>query len=324
MPKQENSLPIRRRANKDTNPLAPRYEYFYAGRGTVVTDRRTLRRLGSVRVPPAYTDARFADDPNATLLATAIDGEGRKQSYYSARHKTSASKSKFRDMLRFGEALPRIRAHVRRLLDSADPDERALGAAIALLDRCRFRPGNTYYKKRYGSVGVTTMERKHVRFDVGGGSAEIVFPGKKQVEQKCSFRDEGAVRALREAMAPENAKKQKMPSIKMIARELQPFGVTPKQFRTWGANAEFMSARLRGLSRTEALEFAASALGNTAKVSQHNYIAPAVFRYDFKTLGMPPDVKKAALLTKSERVLLAIVREDEDGGVESVKREGPA
>ena len=53
------------------------------------------------------------------VLATAIDGKGRKQWYYSTRHKTSANKSKFRSMLRFGETLPQIRTHVRRLLADA-------------------------------------------------------------------------------------------------------------------------------------------------------------------------------------------------------------
>ena len=72
----------------------------------------------------------------------------------------------------------------------------------------------------------------------------------------------------------------------------------------------FVRALRRGASRAAATKKAADALGNSVDVVENNYLAPAVWEYDFKVLGTPPTVVDPKGLTPNERVLLAILLED--------------
>ena len=74
---------------------------------------------------------------------------------------------------------------MRTLLQSADARDLALGATIALLDRCHFRPGNPHYAKHNGSYGATTLRSRHVTFDED--VAVIEFKGKKGAMQRCTL-----------------------------------------------------------------------------------------------------------------------------------------
>ena len=290
----ERAITRRRRGRK--------FEYLSAG-GKPITSKREIDRINQLGIPPAYRDVRISPDPRARVQAKAIDAEGRQQWRYHPDHVKRASASKFKRMADFGASLPRIRLHVKKLLRSADADRKAMGAAISMLDRCHFRPGSQYYKSHNDSIGATTIDRRHVRFSGGGAKADISFRGKAGVQQTCTLCGPDA-RALRQTIDGVG-----LPSVAELTDELKPF--TSKDFRTWGANAQFVHHRSAGRAQREALERTAEALGHTPSVCKKNYLCPAVYAYDFEGRGTPrrpssgPGAAKG--LSPSERVLLALL-----------------
>src|SRR5437588_7045743 len=49
---------------------------YYDARGQRIRDQKTIRRLSSLAVPPAYEDVRYAEDPSAHLQAVGRDAAG--------------------------------------------------------------------------------------------------------------------------------------------------------------------------------------------------------------------------------------------------------
>ena len=52
--------------------------------GTHIRDARTIRRLHSMAVPPAYREVRYSPDPSSHLQAVGRDAAGRLQYRYHA------------------------------------------------------------------------------------------------------------------------------------------------------------------------------------------------------------------------------------------------
>ena len=276
---------------------------YVSPNGKLITSKREIERINKLGIPPAYRQVRISTNPNAKVQAKAIDSEGRQQWKYHPDHVKRASSSKFQRMSDFGASLPRIRLHVKKLLRSSNSERKAMGAAIAMLDRCHFRPGSQYYKSHNASIGATTIDRRHVRFAGGGRTANISFRGKAGVQQTCTLCGPDA-KALRQTIDGVG-----LPSVIDVTRELKPF--TSKDFRTWGANTQFVHHRSAGRSQSEALERTAEALGHTPSVCRKNYVCPKVYEYDFEGRGAPrrpvsgPGAAKG--LSPSERLLLALL-----------------
>src|SRR5438067_2477838 len=57
--------------------------FTYSGLdGKPIRDEKELKRIRSLGIPPAYTDAWICPDPQGHLQATARDAKGRKQYRY--------------------------------------------------------------------------------------------------------------------------------------------------------------------------------------------------------------------------------------------------
>ena len=278
-----------------------RFEYVSPS-GRVITSQKEIARIDKLGIPPAYRDVRISPDPRARVQAKAVDAQGRQQWRYHPDHVRRAAASKFQRMADFGRSLPDIRLHVKKLLKSRDPKRVSMGAAISMLDRCHFRPGSEYYKRHNESIGATTIDRRHVRFSGGGSRANISFQGKAGVQQTCTLCGPDS-RALRQAIDGAG-----LPTVLEVTHELDPF--TSKDFRTWGANTQFVHHRLAGRSTRESLERTAASLGHTPAVCKKNYVCPSVYAYDFEELGAPRagGVGKKGL-TRSERALLSLLQE---------------
>lgn len=55
-----------------------------------------------------------------------------------------------------------------------------IATLLKLMKICNFRIGNDTYEKEYGSIGLTTLQSKHIRFK--GDLTIIEFTGKKSDE----------------------------------------------------------------------------------------------------------------------------------------------
>src|SRR5829696_5633732 len=79
-----------------------------------LADKRELKRIASLAVPPAYEDVWICPHPRGHLQATGRDARGRKQYRYHPEWRSVRDDAKFERMIEFGEALPRLRSRLRR------------------------------------------------------------------------------------------------------------------------------------------------------------------------------------------------------------------
>jgi len=131
--------------------------------GEPIRDRRTVRRLASLAVPPAYEDVRYASDPAAHLQAVGRDAAGRLQYRYHLDWQKVREIRKARRLVRLAEALPKIRRSIAAYLASDEPTrEFAFAAVIELIARTAVRPGNDSYTRLHRTHGATTLLKSHV------------------------------------------------------------------------------------------------------------------------------------------------------------------
>lgn len=132
--------------------------------GSRVEDEETLRRIGELAIPPAWSDVWICRDPRGHLQAAGTDAAGRRQYRYNDRWRERRDAEKFDRMLEFAHRLPEVRARVSADLQRRDlPREKALAVAVRLLDLGSFRVGSESYARRNGSFGIATIQRAHVR-----------------------------------------------------------------------------------------------------------------------------------------------------------------
>jgi DNA topoisomerase-1 len=265
--------------------------------GKRITAARTLRRILSLRIPPAWEHVWICADEAGHLQATGRDSRGRKQYRYHDRWRAMRDEHKFGTMLEFGRRLPMLRLEVDRELRRRELDRCSVTAlVIGVLDRTLLRVGNTEYRRDNQSYGLTTLGDDQA--ELHGNTVVLRFLGKSGQHQEVSLTDARLVRHLRRC--------QELPGQELfqfadasgtvhpissgdvnafLESALQaPF--TSKDFRTWGATAQAV-ASLQALPATsdaieternlvEAVKAAASRLGNTPAVCRHSYIHPSV------------------------------------------------
>ena len=151
------------------------------GRGKVRSaDLERIRELG---IPPAWREVAVNSVPGGKLQAVGKDAAGRWQYLYHESHNRAQELKKFQRLIKFAEALPKLRATVSRHLGQADLGrERVLACMVRVLSTCFMRPGSQVYASENGSYGIATLRPKHVK--VRKGVVEFDFPGKSGVRQQ--------------------------------------------------------------------------------------------------------------------------------------------
>lgn len=270
-----------------------RYWAYFDEKGKRVTDRRTIDRLNSVGLPPAYANAWFCKDPNGHLQATGVDDRGRKQYRYHPDFRARADKKKFSGLLEFGNALGKIRARVDEdLKTSALSREKVLAAVVRLLDTQYLRVGNERYADENKSFGATTLLCRHVKTE--GGKVKMRFNGKSGQTQEVVITDRRLGRIVRQCHElPGQALFQYLngdgeahpvssADVNDYIREASGGDFTAKHFRTWWASViafgKIVEAQQdqRKVSVQTIVEPAAEALGNTVAISRKSYVHPAL------------------------------------------------
>ena len=148
--------------------------------GRVVRNRRTLDRIRSLVIPPAWTNVWICAIQNGHLQATGVDARKRKQYRYHPSWRTVRDEAKYERMVAFAKALPRIRARVKRDLKLRGlPRDKVLASVVRLLETTLIRVGNEEYARTNDSFGLTTMKDKHVA--VRGSKIRFEFRGKSGI-----------------------------------------------------------------------------------------------------------------------------------------------
>ena len=281
---------------------------YHDAAGKAVRDERTLARIRALAIPPAYVDVWICRRADGHLQATGRDARGRKQYRYHRQWQQLRGDGKFDRIVAFGEALPRLRRHLRCDLALAGfPRAKVLAIVVAVMAETLVRIGNREYARSNRSYGLTTLRNRHVAF-VKGGRARFQFRGKGGLAHDVVLDDVRLTRLIRhcqqlpgqalfqyrdddDAVQPVDSGE-----VNDYLREVMGEAFTAKDFRTWGGTlAAFHrfaatplpvdessddgapSERALLALQNHVIKQVAGALGNTPAVCRKAYIAPAVF-----------------------------------------------
>jgi DNA topoisomerase-1 len=323
---------IRRERNEDGT-----FRYIDV-HGDVITDEKTLARIKSLGIPPAYTDVWICPISHGHLQATGRDARGRKQYRYHARWREVRDATKYDRMLAFGDALPRIRERVERdLARPGLPREKVLATIVRLLEKTRIRVGNEEYAQSNDSYGLTTLRNDHV--DVQGQKLHFHFRGKHGKEHRIDLKDARVAKIVAKLheldgqelfqwVDPDGTLHHiTSGDVNAYLQEISGGEFTAKDFRTWGgtvlaalclATAEAAESQTKAKHAVaEAIRQVSQRLGNTPAICRKCYVHPTVLdsymdgsmaRELVLSAAKDPAERNAIELTPEESAVLSFLR----------------
>jgi DNA topoisomerase-1 len=271
--------------------------------GKPVREKRTLERIRSLAIPPAWTAVWICPVENGHIQAVGRDAKGRKQYRYHARYRQVRDEVKFDRMIAFGQVLPKIRKQVEKDLSGAGLSQaKVIAAIVRLSDETCMRIGNDEYAKENGSYGLTTLRVKHADVE-RNGVVRLHFRGKSGQTHNITLRDRRLARVVKQCQdlpgqepfqyQNEDGEYVRVDSadvnsyLRAISAEITDYDVTAKDFRTWHGSchmAQQLTAFGPGQSQTEskknivqAVNETAKRLGNRPAACRKYYIHPAIF-----------------------------------------------
>jgi DNA topoisomerase-1 len=265
--------------------------------GKVIKDPKTLARIRSLAIPPAYTDVWICPDPRGHIQATGRDAKGRKQYRYHPRWREVRDSTKFEHMLDFAKALPAIRERIDAdMAKRGLPREKVLATVVHLLENTLIRVGNMDYVKQNKSYGLTTLRDRHV--DVDGAKLRFQFKGKSGKTWALQVQDRRIARIVKACQdvpgqhlfqyIDETGTRVPVTSTDVNAylREISGRDITAKDFRTWAGTVlaaialqefeEFDNAAKAKKNVRAAIEKVSARLGNTPTICRKCYIHPEI------------------------------------------------
>ena len=276
---------------------------YIDAKGRAVRDAKTLARVRSLAIPPAYTDVWISPRANGHIQATGRDARGRKQYRYHAQWNAARDGEKFERLEAFGAALPKLRRHLRGDLKLRGfPERKVVAMVVAVMADTLVRIGNAGYARENKSFGLTTLRNRHVSF-LKGGRAHFSFRGKSGIEHDIDLTDAKLVKLMQQC--------QQLPGqhlfqyrddagrirpvdssqVNDYLRETLGETFTAKDFRTWGGtlaavrlladmpwDEDGASQRAMASMRKSAEQSVARQLGNTPAICRKSYIDPRVYQ----------------------------------------------
>jgi len=272
---------------------------YYREDGTLIKDQLVQDRLASLAIPPAWTEVWICPLENGHLLSTGRDEAGRKQYRYHPDWLAFQQLSKFNTLMEFAAALPGARRTLRNIIQDKQRGwsrERVAAIAVALMDETGMRVGNSSYRKRNGTIGLTTLRRKHVDVDTEG--LHFDYTGKSGQDREVDLSDPKLVKLVTNMSElpgyeifryrGDDGKMHNLDSsdVNEMVRQLVGPNFSSKFFRTWAGTAAAVDAYWELLAENEGevperpdlrvVERVAEFLGNTTAICRKYYIHPGV------------------------------------------------
>lgn len=270
---------------------------YFDVNGDRIKDEKTIQRINSLAIPPAYKDVWICPLENGHLQATGRDAKGRKQYRYHPLWRSIRDQNKFSRMIAFSQALPEIRRRIEHDLSLPGlPKEKVLATILKLMELTRIRVGNEEYAKTNNSYGLTTLQDDHV--SVHGSKVEFQFRGKSGVDHAIEVSDKRLAKIVKRCQdlpgqelfqyLDDNKQPQDIKSndVNDYLREITGQDFTAKDFRTWAGTVlaashlaeigKFTSQTAAKKNITQAVKTVSSYLGNRPATCKKYYIHPNV------------------------------------------------
>lgn len=271
--------------------------FIYKQADTKLTDQKLLAWIESLAIPPAWQDVRISRSARSKVYALGYDQAGRRQAIYNPAFRDKQERLKFDRILRFAEALPRLRRQVARDLSRKKlVKEKVLACIVRLIDTAYFRVGNERYAAENQSYGITTLRRKHL--DVTGDTVTFEFTGKSGQRHVKQITDKQIARLVKRLdelpgyeifqYQDEQGKIHNITSTDVNEYLKKHMGeeFSAKDFRTWGgtllATTELLAREYSNDKKerqrivTTVVKNVAKRLGNTPAIARSSYIDPRV------------------------------------------------
>lgn len=303
-------------------------------RGKPIENPRTIARIDSLAIPPAYEDVWICPNPSGHIQATARDARGRKQYRYHPEWTAIRDANKYHHLVDFGLCLPRIRRRVATDLKRPGLCQaRVTAVVVQLLETTLIRIGNPRYARTNRSYGLTTLTRRHA--SVAGNRIRLQFVGKSGVAHDVTVRDARIARIVKRCMEipgqhlfhyrddDGNVVALDSGTVNAYLKATSGREFTAKHYRTWAASVYAYAALSRQpwTSETAARRVVADVvkevsqrLANTPAVCRACYIHPAIL--DAYLAGRLPGRGAAPAaprgLNADERRLLGFLRQSSE------------
>lgn len=265
--------------------------------GRVVRDDKTMGRIRSLAIPPAWTEVWICPRADGHIQATGRDARKRKQYRYHADWQRVRDEAKFDRLMAFGRLLPKIRRAIDR--DMSRPGigrRKVLATVVHLLETTLIRVGNREYVRANKSFGLTTLQDRHV--SIKGSRIYFKFKGKTGKEWRLEHTHARVARIVRSCQdlpgqhlfqyEDDEAEVRKVTSqdVNAYLRDITGLPVSAKDFRTW-AGTVMAAMALREFDKVDsqaaakaniraAIEAVAQRLGNTATICRKCYVHPEI------------------------------------------------
>jgi DNA topoisomerase I len=298
--------------------------------GGQLTDADSLDRIRALAIPPAWRDVWISPDPMGHIQATGVDARGRLQYRYHPRWRAERDAEKFEHMLLFAQALPGLRAAAEEHLARHGLDRARVAACAARVTELGlFRIGSERYAREDHTYGVSSLERRHLRFRAGDAVFDYVAKAGKR--RTVRIADPAVVRTLR-ALERSPAELTQLFVFRsggagwrhLTTEELAAYvheqaggHFTVKEFRTWNATllaalalseaARTDSLRARRRNTVAAVRSVAAWLGDTTTVARSSYVDPLVletYETSGEVAGLSPSPSRLPADPDAERQVL--------------------
>jgi DNA topoisomerase-1 len=261
-------------------------------------------RIEALKIPPAWTDVLISPSPTSKLQAMGKDSAGRWQYRYHESFTKRREEEKYRRIVDFARALPKLRRRVAA--DLRQPGlgrDKVMACLLRILGTCFIRPGSQQYAEDNQSFGLATLRAKHVK--VKGDTVIFDFPGKSGKQQHRELKDQQVARVVRECLKRPGRDVFKFVlddgfvvdvrrrHINEYIQEVMGARYSAKDFRTWAGTLICACALARAKQRVRheiakdgvkvakktmvaAVKEVSEHLGNTPAVARDSYIYPSV------------------------------------------------
>jgi len=269
--------------------------FAYYKKEEKISNKKTLERIKSLVIPPAWKNVKITHLPNGHLQVVGRDEKDRKQYLYHATWSKIRNQTKFFKMTSFGKMLPKIRKQVDSDLSlEGMPKRKVLALVIRLMEETHIRVGNHYYAKNNKTYGLSTFRTRHVKTFKNGIKFEFI--GKKGKEHSITVEDKLLIDLINQCeeipgwelfkFYNEKGEKQHIDSemINDYIHEISGDMYSAKDFRTWSASKIFFETLIeKGYVEDEkenkknileGFDAAAEGLGNTRAVCRSYYVHP--------------------------------------------------
>lgn len=261
-------------------------------------------RIQALKLPPAWKDVAISPAAKSKLQAIGKDNAGRWQYRYHESFSKRQQEEKYKRIVGFARALPRMRHRVSvDLRKKGLGRDKVLACMLRILGTCFIRPGSQVYAEENGSFGLATLRAKHVK--VVGDTVVFDFPGKSGQQQHRELKDRRVAVIVRQLLKVPGRDVFKFVlddghivdvrrrHINEYIQEVMGPDYSAKDFRTWGGTLICACALARARQRLKheavegcvkavkktvvaAVREAAEHLGNTPAVARSSYIYPSV------------------------------------------------